>query len=77
MEFNLLLTAKRLELAEQLTHSEASGGVKVVKNVPECTYLTVTPKQWKLLILFRQAQTVPRMLETIIEERHCPPLGEF
>ena len=77
MEINLLLTAKRLELAEQLTPSETSGGVRVIKNVPECTYLAVTPKQWKLLIMFRQAQTVPRLLETIIEERHCPPLGEF
>ena len=77
MEMNLLLTAKRLELAGQLTHSETAGGVLVVKNVPERTYLTITPKQWKLLVLFRQAQTVPRLLETIIEERQCPPLGEY
>ena len=77
MEINLLLTAKRLELAGQLTQSEPSGGVIVLKNVPERTYLTITPKQWKLLAMFRQPQTVPRLLETIIEERQCPPLGEY
>lgn len=77
MEINLLLTAQRLELAGQLTHSEASGGVIVVKNIPERTYLTITPKQWRLLGHFRQPQTVPRLLETIIDERLCPPLGEY
>ncbi len=77
MEINLLLTAQRLELASQLTHGETTGGVMVIKNVPERTYLAITPKQWKLLQLFRQPQTVPRLLETIIEERQCPPLGEY
>jgi len=77
MEINLLLTAKRLELTEQLIHSETAGGIMVIKNVPARTYLAVTTKQWRLLQLFRQPHTVPRLLETIIEERQCPPLGEY
>jgi CRP-like cAMP-binding protein len=77
MEINLLLTAKRLELADDLAQTEPWGGVLVVKNVAERTYLTVTPKQWKLLTLFREPQTVPHMLEKIIEQRQCPPLGEY
>lgn len=77
MEINLLLTAKRLQLAEDLAQTEPHGGVMVIKNVSERTYLTVTPKQWKLLTLFREPQTVPHMLEKIIEQRQCPPLGEF
>jgi CRP-like cAMP-binding protein len=77
MEINLLLTAKRLELAGDLAQAESSGGVIVLKNVSERTYLTVTPKQWKLLALFRESNTVPHMLEKIIELRQCPPLGEY
>jgi len=77
MEINLLLTAKRLELAEDLAQTEPFGGVMVIKNVAERTYLTVSPKQWKVLLFFREAQTVPHMLEKIIEQRQCPPLGEF
>src|SRR5262249_15994876 len=77
MEINLLLTAQRLELADELVQSQASGGVVTIKNVRERTYLAVTPKQWKLLQLFREPSTVPRMLEQIIEQRQCPPLGEF
>ena len=77
MEINLLLTAKRLALAGELTPTDPFGGVVVLKNVAECTYLTVTPRQWKLLMLFREPQTVPHMLEKIIEQRQCPPLGEY
>src|SRR5689334_6921508 len=77
MEINLLLTAQRLELADQLVQSQSVGGVVIIKNVRECTHLAVTPKQWKLLQLFREPSTVPRMLEQIIDQRLCPPLGEF
>ena len=45
MEINLTLTAKTLQLAGQLERSEAAGGVMIVKNVPEHTYLAVTSKQ--------------------------------
>lgn len=77
MEINLLLTAIRLQLAPHLAHGELAGGVRMVKNVPERTYLAVTPKQWQILSLFQEPQTVPHLLETIIEQRLCPPLGEL
>jgi len=77
MEINLLLTAKPLMLAGYLMQTEVHGGVIVVKNVAERTYLTVTPKQWRLLSRFQEPQTVPHMLEKIIEQRVCPPLGEY
>ncbi|HVU17042.1 MAG TPA: cyclic nucleotide-binding domain-containing protein [Candidatus Didemnitutus sp.] len=77
MEINLLLTAKRLELASDLAQTEPAGGVLVIKNVAARTYLTVTPKQWKLLQMFRESHTVPGLLEKIIELRQCPALGEY
>jgi len=77
MEINLTLTAKTLQLAAQLDHSVTTGGVLYVKNVPERTYLAVTPKQWIILKKFQTSHTVPAVLEAIIDERICPPLGEF
>ncbi len=77
MEINLTLTAKTLQLAAQLDHSVTSGGVLYIKNVPERTYLAVTPKQWIVLKKFQVSHTVPSVLEAIIDERICPPLGEF
>ena len=77
MEINLTLTAKSLQLAAHLDHSVTSGGVLYVKNVPERTYLAVTPKQWIILKKFQVSHTVPSVLEAIIDERICPPLGEF
>ena len=77
MEINLTLTAKTLQLAAHLDHSVTSGGVLYIKNIPERTYLAVTPKQWILLKKFQISHTVPSVLEAIIDERICPPLGEF
>ncbi|HEY4300725.1 MAG TPA: cyclic nucleotide-binding domain-containing protein [Candidatus Didemnitutus sp.] len=77
MEINLLLTAKRLELAGDLAQTEPFGGVMVIKNITERTYLSVTPKQWKLLQMFRESHTVPGLLEKVIEQRQCPALGEY
>lgn len=77
MEINLLLTAIRLQLAPHLAHGELAGGVRMVKNIPERTYLAVTPKQWQILSLFQAPQTVPHLIETVIEQRLCPPLGEL
>src|ERR1035437_8768386 len=77
MEINLTLTAKTLQLAGQLDHSVTSGGIMYIKNIPERTYLAVTPKQWILLKKFQVSHTVPSVLEAIIDERICPPLGEF
>lgn len=77
MEINLLLTAIRLQLAPQLAHGELAGGLRMVKNIPERTYLAVTPKEWQILALFQEPQTVPHLLETVIEQRLCPPLGEL
>lgn len=77
MEINLTLTAKTLQLAAQLEHSVTSGGVMYIKNVPERTYLAVTPKQWIILKKFQVSHTVPAVLEAIIDERICPPLSEF
>lgn len=77
MEINLLLTAIRLQLAPHLAHGELAGGVRMVKNIPERTYLAITPKQWQILSLFKEPQTVPHVLQIIIEQRLCPPLGEL
>ena len=77
MEINLTLTAKTLQLAAHLEHSVTSGGVLYIKNVPERTYLAVTPKEWNLLKKFQVSHTVPAVLEASIDERICPPLGEF
>lgn len=77
MEINLTLTAKTLQLAAHLDHSVTTGGVLYIKNVPERTYLAVTPKQWLILKKFQTAHTVPSVLEAVIDERICPPLGEF
>ena len=77
MEINLILTAKSWQLASQLERSKAFGGVLIVKNVPERTYLAVTPRQWQVLSRFSESRTVPQVLETVINDRICPELGEF
>lgn len=77
MEINLILTAKKWELASQLERTKASGGVQLLKNIPERTYLGITEKQWGLLQHFKKPRTVPQVLEAAIEERFCPQLGEF
>ncbi|MBL9216471.1 MAG: cyclic nucleotide-binding domain-containing protein [Opitutaceae bacterium] len=77
MEINLTLTAKRWQLASQVQRGKPHGGVLLVKNVPERTYLAITPAQWQVLVRFAQPRTVPQALEAIIEERVCPALGEF
>jgi CRP-like cAMP-binding protein len=77
MEINLILTAKSWQLASQLERTKAFGGVLIVKNVPERTYLAVTPRQWQVLSRFSEARTVPQVLETVINDRICPALGEF
>ncbi len=77
MEINLTLTANRWQLASQLERTKAFGGVMLVKNVPERTYLSVTPKQWQVLTRFNEPRMVPQVLEGIIDDRLCPALGEF
>ncbi|HEX2861263.1 MAG TPA: cyclic nucleotide-binding domain-containing protein [Lacunisphaera sp.] len=77
METNLILTAKKWELASQLERTKSFGGVQLVKNVPERTYLAITSKQWVVLTRFKEPRTVPQVLEAAIEERFCPELGEF
>ena len=77
MEPNLILTAKKWTLASQLERTKSFGGVQLLKNIPERTYLGITEKQWALLQHFKEARTVPQVLEAAIEERFCPKLGEF
>src|ERR1700710_2807765 len=77
MEINLILTAKSWQLASQLERTKAFGGVLIVKNVPERTYLAITPRQWQVLSRFCESRTVPQVLETVINDRICPALGEF
>lgn len=77
MEINLILTAKSWQLASQLERTIPHGGVLIVKNIPERTYLSVTPRQWQILSRFNDSRTVPQVLEEIINDRSCPVLGEF
>ena len=63
MEINLTLTAKSWQLASQLERTTPFGGILIVKNVPERTYLAVTPRQWQVLARFSEASTVPQVLE--------------
>jgi CRP-like cAMP-binding protein len=77
MEINLTLTAHKWQLASQLERSKPFGGVLLVKNVPERTYLAITPAQWEVLGQFNEPRMVPQVLEAIIEDRLCPALGEF
>ncbi len=77
MEINLLLTAKKLQLAPHLTLSEEAGGVRTVKNTQERTYLTVSTRQWRVLQLFQEPRTVPNLFETLLDQRICPALGEL
>jgi hypothetical protein len=77
MDLNLILSAQTLQLAPQLNKSEAINGLLVIKNIPAKTYLRVTPGQWLVLQQFREARTVPAVLDFAIRERICPPLGEF
>lgn len=77
MEINLLLTAKKLQLAPHITLSEEAGGIRTAKNTTECTYLAVTTHQWQILKLFQTPQTVPTLFETLLEQRLCPALGEL
>lgn len=77
MEINLTLTAKKWQLASQLQRTASHGGVQVVKNIPERTYLTITSKQWTVLEQFGEPRTVPQVLDLAITERFCPELGEF
>ncbi len=77
METNLILTAKQWQLAPQLERTALQGGVQVVKNIPERTYLRITLKQWVILSRFKDGRTVPQVLEAAIEDRVSPALGEF
>jgi CRP-like cAMP-binding protein len=77
MDINLILSAQTLSLAPQLQRSELINGLFVVKNVPQKTYLRVTPEQWIVLQQFEKPQTVPVVLGTAIGERFCTPLDEF
>jgi CRP-like cAMP-binding protein len=77
MDLNLILSAQTLQLAPQLNKSEAINGLLVIKNIPAKTYLRVTADQWLVLQQFREARTVPAVLDYAIRERICPPLGEF
>lgn len=77
MEINLILTANKWQLAAQLEKTKPFGGVMIVKNVPERTYLAVTPLQWQVLSRFQEARMAPQVLEGIIDDRVCPALGEF
>lgn len=77
MEPNLILTAKSWQLASQLERTRAFGGVQCIKNIPERTYLCVTPKQWLVLSRFNEPRTVPQVLEAAVDERICPALNEF
>jgi CRP-like cAMP-binding protein len=77
MDINLILSAQTLRLAAQLQRSELINGLFVLKNIPQKTYLRVTPEQWVILQQFETPQTVPTVLGTAIKERMCLPLGEF
>jgi CRP-like cAMP-binding protein len=77
METDLILTAKKWELASQLERTKSHGGVQMLKNIPERTYLGITAKQWVVLSRFKEPRTVPQVLEAAIEDRICPALGEF
>jgi CRP-like cAMP-binding protein len=77
MDLNLILSAQTLQLAPQLNRSEPVNGLLVVKNIPAKTYLCVTSGQWLVLQQFREARTVPAVLDFAIRDRICPPLGEF
>lgn len=77
MEINLTLTAKKWELTSRIERAKPNGGVQLIKNVPERTYLAVTPEQWIVLTRFKEPKTVPQVLEAAIEDRICPELGEF
>lgn len=77
MEINLILSANTWRLAAKLERTSAFGGVVMVKNIPEHTYLAITPKQWLVLTRFTEPRTVPQVLEGIIDDRLCPALGEF
>lgn len=77
MDINLTLTAIKWRLVTDIERSALAGGVLVVKNAVERTYLTVTPEQWQLLRRFAEPRMVPQVLEAIIQERACPALGEF
>jgi CRP-like cAMP-binding protein len=74
---NLILTAKKWELASQLERTKTFGGIQLLKNVPERSYLGITSKQWVILTRFNEPKTVPQVLEAAIEDRVCPELGEF
>jgi CRP-like cAMP-binding protein len=77
MDINLILSAQTLGLAPGLQQSGLINGLYVLKNVPQKTYLRVTPEQWAILRMFEKPQTVPVALGTAITERQCLPLGEF
>lgn len=77
MDLNLTLSAQTLRLAGELQRGEVVDGVLAIKNVSAKTYLRVTPAQWAILQEFREPRTVPAVLDHMIRERLCPPLGEF
>ena len=77
MDINLILSAQTLGLAPQLHRSGLVNGLIVLKNIPQKTYLRVTPEQWVILQMFESPKTVPVVLGMAIRERQCLPLGEF
>src|SRR5665213_4038877 len=77
MDINLILSAQTLGLAPHLHKSGLVNGLIVLKNIPQKTYLRVTPEQWVILQMFEAPKTVPIVLGMAIRERQCLPLGEF
>lgn len=77
MEQNLLLTAERLRLGDNLRRGWVSHGVFVIKNVPAQVYLAVSEAQARVLDAFDQGATVPEVFARLLRERRCPPLREF
>ena len=77
MDFNLIISAQRLQLAADLQTTSPDERSIVVKNVPARTYLRVTPEQWFILRQFQTPRPVPAVLEAAIRDRFGVPLGEF
>jgi len=77
MDENLILTAETLVLSPDLETSRCSDGGYVLKNIPTQTYLRISEMQWAILRMFEVPKTVPRCLETSIQNRSCIPLREF
>lgn len=72
-----LLSTEVLVLSEDLRVIKLEDGNLTVKNIPQKTYLTISPHFWRVLQRFKTPISVTELLPVLITDRETPALREF